>query len=104
VAKIHETLRDPVRVFEGLAENAQAFMAGVACSIELQQAEAGAVASYKRLIDHLERFMGDLAGPLSNFPKTPAPRSRKAALPVRAARTALWLLCHFGPVACRAPG
>jgi uncharacterized protein (TIGR02677 family) len=61
VAKIHETLRDMVRVFESLAENAQAFMAGVARSIELQQAEAGAVASYKRrLIDYLERFMGDL--------------------------------------------
>src|ERR1700704_1705073 len=61
VAKIHETLRDLVRVFEGLAENAQAFMAGVARSIELQQAEAIAVASYKRrLIDYLERFMGDL--------------------------------------------
>jgi hypothetical protein len=26
-AKVHETLRDLVRVFEGLAENAQAFMA-----------------------------------------------------------------------------
>jgi hypothetical protein len=61
VAKIHETLRDLVRVFEGLAENAQAFMAGVARSIELQQAEAIAVANYKRqLIDYLERFMGDL--------------------------------------------
>ena len=61
VAKIHETLRDLVRVFESLAENAQAFMAGVARSIELQQAEAAAVASYKRrLIDYLERFMGDL--------------------------------------------
>src|SRR5207249_5649995 len=61
VAKIHETLRDLVRVFEGLAENAQAFMAGVARSIELQQAEAVAVANYKkRLIDYLERFMGDL--------------------------------------------
>ena len=60
-AKIHETLRDLVRVFEGLAENAQAFMAGVARSIELQQAEAGAVVSYKRrLIDYLERFIGDL--------------------------------------------
>src|SRR5664279_66660 len=53
VAKIHETLRDLVRVFESLAENAQAFMAGVARSIELQQAEADAVASYKRrLIDY----------------------------------------------------
>jgi uncharacterized protein (TIGR02677 family) len=61
VAKIHETLRDLVRVFEGLAENAQAFMAGVARSIELQQAEAGAVVTYKRrLIDYLERFIGDL--------------------------------------------
>jgi uncharacterized protein (TIGR02677 family) len=60
-AKIHATLRDLVRVFEGLAENAQAFMAGVARSIGLQQAEADAVASYKRrLIDYLERFMGDL--------------------------------------------
>lgn len=61
VAKVHETLRDLVRVFEGLAENAQAFMAGVARSIELQQASAEAVVTYKRrLIDYLERFMGDL--------------------------------------------
>jgi len=60
-AKIHQTLRDLVRVFEGLAENAQAFMAGVARSIELRQAEAGALVNYKRrLIDYLERFMGDL--------------------------------------------
>ncbi len=60
-AKTHETLRDLVRVFEGLAENAQAFMAGVARSIELQRAEAAAVANYKRqLIDYLERFIGDL--------------------------------------------
>lgn len=61
VAKIHETLRDLVRVFEGLAENAQTFMAGVARSIELQQADVTTIASYKRrLIDYLERFMGDL--------------------------------------------
>jgi uncharacterized protein (TIGR02677 family) len=60
-AKMHSTLRDLVRVFEGLADNAQAFMAGVARSIELQQAEAVVVASYKRrLIDYLERFIGDL--------------------------------------------
>jgi uncharacterized protein (TIGR02677 family) len=60
-AKIHETLRDLVRVFEGLADNAQAFMAGVARSVELQQGGAGAVATYKRrLIDYLERFIGDL--------------------------------------------
>ena len=61
VAKIHETLRDLVQVFESLTENAQAFMAGVARSIELQQADPTAVASYKRrLIEYLERFVGDL--------------------------------------------
>lgn len=60
-AKVHEILRDLVRVFESLADNAQAFMAGVARSIELQQADAGSVVGYKRrLIDYLERFMGDL--------------------------------------------
>jgi uncharacterized protein (TIGR02677 family) len=60
-AKVHETLRDLVRVFESLADNAQAFMAGVARSIELQQGGATAVAAYKhRLIDYLERFIGDL--------------------------------------------
>jgi uncharacterized protein (TIGR02677 family) len=61
VAKTHATLRDLVRVFESLAENAQAFMASVARSIDLQQAEAATVAIYKRrLIDYLERFIGDL--------------------------------------------
>ena len=60
-AKVHQTLRDLVRVFEGLADNAQAFMAGIARSIELQRADAGAVVNYKRrLIDYLERFIGDL--------------------------------------------
>lgn len=60
-AKVHEVLRDLVRVFEDLAENAQAFMAGIARSMEIQQAEAGAVLGFKkRLIDYLERFIGDL--------------------------------------------
>jgi uncharacterized protein (TIGR02677 family) len=62
-AKVHETLRDLARVFESLADNAQAFMAGIGRSIELQQAEANAVLAYKtRLIDYLERFIGDLVG------------------------------------------
>lgn len=62
-AKVHATLRDLVRVFESLADNAQAFMAGIARSIELQQADAQAVVAYKRrLIDYLERFIGDLVG------------------------------------------
>jgi uncharacterized protein (TIGR02677 family) len=61
VPKIHEVLRDLVQVFEKLADNAQAFMAGVARSLELQQAQANAVVTYKRrLIDYLERFLGDL--------------------------------------------
>ena len=60
-AKVHETLRDLVRVFESLADNAQAFMVGIGRSIELQQADANAVVAYKkRLIDYLERFIGDL--------------------------------------------
>lgn len=60
-AKAHEILRDLVRVFEGLTENAQAFMAGVTRSLELQQADATTLVAYKRrLIDYLERFMGDL--------------------------------------------
>lgn len=60
-AKVHEVLRDLVRVFEDLAENAQAFMAGIARSIELQRADATAVLGFKkRLIDYLERFIGDL--------------------------------------------
>lgn len=51
-AKLHETLRDLVRVFESLADNAQAFMAGIGRSLEVQQADATAVVVYKkRLID-----------------------------------------------------
>lgn len=61
VAKTHQLLRDLVTVFHDLTENAQAFMAGVARSLELQQAEANAVVAYKRrLIDYLDRFLGDL--------------------------------------------
>lgn len=61
VAKLHDTLRGLVQVFESLTENAQAFMAGVARSVELQQAETEAVVGYKhRLIDYIDRFMGDL--------------------------------------------
>ncbi len=61
VAKAHEALRDLVTVFTGLAENAQAFMAGLARTIELQRADLQAVMAYKaRLVDYLERFIGDL--------------------------------------------
>ncbi|PZX25400.1 uncharacterized protein (TIGR02677 family) [Cupriavidus phytorum] len=61
VGKVHPILRDLFAVFHSLAENAQAFMAGVARSLELQQAEAGTVIDYKRrLIEYLDRFLGDL--------------------------------------------
>src|SRR5882672_241285 len=51
-AKVHEILRDLVRVFEGLADNAQAFMASIGRNLDLQQTDANAVVSYKkRLID-----------------------------------------------------
>lgn len=61
VGKVHPILRDLFAVFHGLAENAQAFMAGIARSLELQQAEAGTVIEYKRrLIEYLDRFLGDL--------------------------------------------
>ena len=60
-AKVHEILRDLVRVFEGLAENAQAFMASIGRNLDLQQTDASAVVAYKkRLIDYLDRFIGDL--------------------------------------------
>jgi uncharacterized protein (TIGR02677 family) len=61
VVVAHETLRDLVRVFEGLADNAQAFMAGIARSVDLQQGGEAAVVGYKtRLIDYLQRFIGEL--------------------------------------------
>jgi uncharacterized protein (TIGR02677 family) len=60
-AKIHAELRDLVHVFEGLAGNAEAFIASLARTIELQRAEADAVMGFKaRLIDYLQRFIGDL--------------------------------------------
>jgi uncharacterized protein (TIGR02677 family) len=59
--KVHGALRELVHVFEGLSNNAEAFMAGLARTIELQRAEADAVMSFKtRLIDYLQRFIGDL--------------------------------------------
>lgn len=59
--KVHEVLRDLVRVFEDLVENAQAFIAGIGRTIELQRADINAVIAYKqRLISYLDRFIGDL--------------------------------------------
>jgi len=60
-AKVHGALRDLVHIFAGLSNNAEAFMAGLARTIELQRAEVSAVMGFKtRLIDYLQRFVGDL--------------------------------------------
>jgi uncharacterized protein (TIGR02677 family) len=60
-AKVHGALRDLVHIFAGLSNNAESFMAGLARTIELQRAEVSAVMSFKtRLIDYLQRFIGDL--------------------------------------------
>jgi len=60
-AKVHGALRDLMHIFAGLSNNAESFMAGLARSIELQRAEVSAVMSFKtRLLDYLQRFIGDL--------------------------------------------
>lgn len=60
-AKIHTELRDLVHVFDSLATNAEAFIAGLGRMIELRHADADEVAAFKsRLIDYLQRFVGDL--------------------------------------------
>lgn len=59
--KVHEALRDLVHVFEGLARHAEAFMADLSRTLELQRAELDAVMGFKtRLIDYLERFIREL--------------------------------------------
>ncbi|MBZ8139705.1 TIGR02677 family protein [Rubrivivax gelatinosus] len=61
VVKVHEALRDLVARFEGLAENARGFMAGIARGFELQRADASTVVKYKKqLIDYIDRFVSDL--------------------------------------------
>lgn len=60
-ARVHFLLRDLSRVFADLAENAQAFMAGLGRILELRGADREAFLAYKeRLIDYLQRFIGEL--------------------------------------------
>lgn len=60
-ARGHLLLRDLVGVFDGLAENARAFMAGLNRSLAVRRADRDAFLAYKeRLIDYLQRFIGDL--------------------------------------------
>ncbi|HEX7381849.1 MAG TPA: TIGR02677 family protein [Nevskiaceae bacterium] len=60
-ARVHQVLRELVHVYEGLAGNAEDFMAGLARTVELQSADATTVMAYKdKLIEYLQRFIGDL--------------------------------------------
>lgn len=60
-AKLHSLLRDLNNVFSDLAGNAQAFMADLGRTLELRSGDSEQFLAYKRrLIDYLERFIGDL--------------------------------------------
>jgi uncharacterized protein (TIGR02677 family) len=59
--RVHALLRDLVGVFEGLAANAQAFMAGLQRTMQPQGDDVAAFLAYKdRLVGYIERFIGDL--------------------------------------------
>lgn len=60
-ARVHLCLRDLSQVFADLADNARAFMSGLARALEQRGVEREAFLAFKeRLIDYLERFIGDL--------------------------------------------
>ncbi len=60
--RAHALLRDLSRVFEDLADNAQAFMAGLGRALDLRNIERETFLAYKeKVIDYLKRFVGDLA-------------------------------------------
>lgn len=67
-ARVHQTLRELVHVFEGLAGNAEDFMSGLARTVELQSADAATVMAYKdKLIEYLQRFIRDLVAASSRI-------------------------------------
>ncbi|WP_205745658.1 TIGR02677 family protein [Egibacter rhizosphaerae] len=56
-----QALRDLAAVFDGLADNAQAFMASLQRTIDLHEAEVEAFLAYKeQLVAYVERFVGEL--------------------------------------------
>lgn len=60
-ARAHLALEGLVGRFTALAENAQAFMGSLQRSIDLHDVDPEAFTAYKsRLVDYLERFIGDL--------------------------------------------
>ncbi|MCU0834454.1 MAG: TIGR02677 family protein [Chromatiaceae bacterium] len=61
LARTHLLLRDITRVFADLAENARAFMTDLSRGLDLRTAQREGFLAYKdRLIDYLQRFVGDL--------------------------------------------
>jgi uncharacterized protein (TIGR02677 family) len=106
-AKVHGALRDLVHVFEDLSNNAEAFMAGLARTIELQRAEVAAVMSFKtRLIDYLQRFIGDLVTRSSQIAELLI-RLRpleRALLQIAAERDARNARCRSGESSCMRRG
>lgn len=60
-AVVHLAMRDLEGRFEELADNARAFMGSLQRTIDLHDAEVDVFLAYKdRLIDYLQRFIGDL--------------------------------------------
>lgn len=60
-SKVHRSLESLRARFEMLTERAQVFMGGLQRAIDLHGAEEGVFLEYKeRLIDYLERFVGEL--------------------------------------------
>ncbi len=60
-AKAHLLLRDVTRVFADLADNARDFMAGLGRGLDQGAARRDSFLAYKdRLIEYLQRFIGDL--------------------------------------------
>jgi uncharacterized protein (TIGR02677 family) len=95
-ARVHLLLRDVTRVFTDLAENARAFMTSLSRGLDLRTAERDGFLAYKdRLIDYLQRFIGDLvtqsaeiAGLIEALDVHPGFRARLAEVAAREAEDA----------------
>jgi len=90
-ARVHALLRHLSAVFEGLADNAQAFMAGLGRTLDLREMKRDAFLAYKQqILDYLERFLGDLvvlSADIGTLTRELAPRMEQW-LPAVAAREA----------------
>lgn len=59
--RVHALLRELAHVFASLADNAQAFMAGLGRTLDQRNMDRDAFLAYKQqILDYLERFLGDL--------------------------------------------